>query len=203
LSSTARRSRSGLSDRQQEILGAASDLLVAGGTGAITMGRIAERVGIKPPSLYKHFPDKRALEVLLIADTLAGLAETLEAAGPELDDIASAYRASRLENPQLYRLMTERPLPRDELPEGLEARAAAPILAALGDPDLARAAWVFAHGDGRPRARVALPRRCGPRRRVEQGDRRLLDSGEFVRRVDTSRRARPGSGWSVVGPGER
>ena len=136
----------GLSDRQQEILDAARDLLVAGGREAITMGRIAERVGIKAPSLYKHFPDKRTLEVLLIADTLAGLADALEAAGPGLGDIARAYRDFAAENAQLYRLTTERPLPRDELPEGLEARAAAPILAALGDPDLARAAWAFAHG---------------------------------------------------------
>ncbi len=42
--------------------------------------------------------------------------------------------------------MTDRPLPRDLLPEGLEARAAAPVLRAAGDPDLARAVWAFAHG---------------------------------------------------------
>ena len=137
---------SGLSERQREILDAARELLVDGGIEAVTMRRIADRVGIKPPSLYKHFRDKRALEVLLIADTLAGLAETLEAAGPALEDVARAYRGFALENPQRYRLATERPLPRDDLPPGLEARAAAPILAALGDPELARAAWAFAHG---------------------------------------------------------
>ena len=42
--------------------------------------------------------------------------------------------------------MTDRPLPRDLLPEGLEARAAAPLMRAAGDPDLARAVWAFAHG---------------------------------------------------------
>ena len=42
--------------------------------------------------------------------------------------------------------MTERPLPRDLLPGGLEARAAAPLLKATGDADLARALWAFAHG---------------------------------------------------------
>ena len=110
------------------------------------MGRIADRVGIKAPSLYKHFRDKRALEVLLIAETLADLSEALEATGPELEDIARAYRDFALANPERYRLTTERPLPRDDLPEGLETRAAARILAALGDPDLARAAWAFAHG---------------------------------------------------------
>jgi hypothetical protein len=42
--------------------------------------------------------------------------------------------------------MTEGPLHREYLPEGLEARAAAPLLQIVGDPDLARAVWAFAHG---------------------------------------------------------
>jgi hypothetical protein len=42
--------------------------------------------------------------------------------------------------------MTERPLPRAQLPEGLEARTAAPLLRATGDPVRARAAWAFIHG---------------------------------------------------------
>ena len=137
---------SGRSPRQQEILDAARDLLVREGVEALSLGRIAGALGIKPPSLYKHFASKRALEAQLIADGLRSFAAALETAGPELAGIAEAYRAFALENPQLYRLMTERPLPRDELPHGLEARAAAPILAALGDADLARGAWAFAHG---------------------------------------------------------
>lgn len=60
--------------------------------------------------------------------------------------IGAAYRAFALAHPQLYRLMTDRPLPRDELAEGVEDRAAAPLLQALGDRDLARATWAFAHG---------------------------------------------------------
>jgi hypothetical protein len=43
--------------------------------------------------------------------------------------------------------MTDQPLPRSELPEGIEGRAAAPLITAVdGDLDLARAAWAFAHG---------------------------------------------------------
>ena len=42
--------------------------------------------------------------------------------------------------------MTELPLPRDRLPDGLEARAAAPLVRAAGDEDRARALWAFAHG---------------------------------------------------------
>ena len=136
----------GRTRRQQEILDAARDILVRDGVEALSVGRLAQALGIKPPSLYKHFDGKRAIEVALIADGLADFATALEHAGPGLADVAAAYRAFALANPERYRLMTERPLPRDELPEGLDARAAAPVLAAVPDPDLARAAWAFAHG---------------------------------------------------------
>jgi hypothetical protein len=42
--------------------------------------------------------------------------------------------------------MTDRPLPREQLPVGLEDRAAAPLLRAAGNPTRARAVWAFAHG---------------------------------------------------------
>jgi AcrR family transcriptional regulator len=135
-----------LSARQQEIVGAARALLTREGVEALTLGRVAQALGIKPPSLYKHFPSKRALEAVLIAEGMRMWAHALEAAHPTLADIAVAYRRFARENPDLYRLMTDRPLPRDLLPEGLEARAAAPLMRATGDPDLARAIWAFAHG---------------------------------------------------------
>ena len=43
--------------------------------------------------------------------------------------------------------MTERPLARDRLVEGVEDRAARPLVEAVGgDADTARALWAFAHG---------------------------------------------------------
>lgn len=132
--------------RQQQIVGAARDLLTSEGVEALTLGRVAQALGIKPPSLYKHFPSKRALEAVLIGEGMEMWAEALEGAGGTLSEIAIAYRRFAHEHPQLYRLMTDRPLPRDLLPEGLEARAAAPLVRAAGDPDLARALWAFAHG---------------------------------------------------------
>jgi AcrR family transcriptional regulator len=137
---------SDLTARQQEIVAVARDLLAREGLEGLTLGRLAGALRIKPPSLYKHFAGKRHIEALLIAEGLAAFAEALEAAGPSLADVAATYRRYALGHPQLYRLMTEGPLPRDLLPDGLEARAAAPVLAAAGDPDLARAAWAYAHG---------------------------------------------------------
>jgi AcrR family transcriptional regulator len=133
--------------RQLEIIAVARALLERDGIEALTVGRLAAELGIKPPSLYKHFAGKRELEAHLIADGLREHAEALEASSGSLPAIAPAYRAFALANPQLYRLMTERPLPRAELPAGLEARAAAPLVAAVGgDGDVARAVWAFAHG---------------------------------------------------------
>jgi AcrR family transcriptional regulator len=132
------------SARQQDILDAARELLAREGVEALTVGRLAQALGIRAPSLYKHFKSKREVEIELIADGLEAHATAVE--GADLEAIARSYRDFALANPELYRLMTERPLPREDLPAGLEARAAAPLLRALGDPDLARGAWAFAHG---------------------------------------------------------
>jgi AcrR family transcriptional regulator len=139
------------SPRRDEIVSVAGRLLDAHGPEAVTMRAIATEMGIRAPSLYKHIADKRELEVALIADALAAVADVYGAAvagSPQpLADLARAYRAWAVDHPHRYRLMTERPLPRAELPPGLEARAAAPVIAACGgDPDRARATWAFAHG---------------------------------------------------------
>lgn len=136
-----------LTDRQREILDVARALLAEESADALTMGRLARRLGIKPPSLYKHFADRTAIETLLVAEGFEATARELEAAGPSLAQLGAAYRASALAQPELYRLMTDRPLARERLPAGVEERAAAPVVAAAGgDPDLARAIWAFAHG---------------------------------------------------------
>jgi AcrR family transcriptional regulator len=139
-----------LTGRKAEIVNAARDLLEAGGPEAVTMRAIAEKLGIQAPSLYKHFPDKGALEAALVTAGFVEQAATFGAASRcrnSLAALASAYRAWAIAHPHLYLLMTNRPLERDRLPDGVEAAAAAPILKACGgDPNRARAAWAFAHG---------------------------------------------------------
>src|SRR3954454_24856355 len=114
------------------------------------MRRVADELGIRAPSLYKHLPHKAALEAAIIAEGFADAAAAFEAAvdGPPERLVASAgaYRAFASAHPHLYRLMSERPLPRDLLPPGLEARAAAPLLPAVRSPARARPAWAFVHG---------------------------------------------------------
>jgi AcrR family transcriptional regulator len=137
--------------RTQEIVAAARALLEEEGADALSMRRLAERLGIRAPSLYKHVPDKRALLNALISDGFDELADAFEeavrdAADPA-DAVARAYLRFARRHPHLYRLMTERPLDRGALTPGAEERAARPVVEAFGgDPDRARAAWAFAHG---------------------------------------------------------
>jgi AcrR family transcriptional regulator len=142
--------RDGLTPRARQIVAAARELLEDEGLEALSMRRVAERIGIRAPSLYKHFPDKQALENALISDGFVELAEASEpalAAGDQVGALAAAYRGFARDHPHVYRLMTERPLDREGLVPGVEDRAAAPIIEAVrGDVDLARAAWAFAHG---------------------------------------------------------
>jgi AcrR family transcriptional regulator len=139
-----------LSGRKAEIVAAARDLLEAGGPEAVTMRAIADALGIRAPSLYKHFPDKVALESAVVAAGFVEQAEAFAAAARTRNPLAAlgrAYRAWATAHPHLYLLMTNRPLERDRLPAGVEAAAAAPIIEACGgDANRARAAWAFAHG---------------------------------------------------------
>jgi AcrR family transcriptional regulator len=139
-----------LTTRAREIVVAARELLDEHGPDALTMRRLAERLGIRAPSLYKHLPDKAALEVAVIATGLEDLAVILEearyAVAEPLAALTAAYRAFARTHPHLYLLMTSRPLPREDLPAGVEERAAAPVLHAAGNLARARAFWAFAHG---------------------------------------------------------
>jgi AcrR family transcriptional regulator len=139
-----------LSPRAREIVVAARELLEEEGADAMSMRRVAERLGIRAPSLYKHFPDKQALENALVSDGFGELALAFEPARAVRDRIgalAAVYRAFALRHPHLYRLMTDHPLHREGLDPGVEDRAAAPLIEAVGgNTDLARAIWAFAHG---------------------------------------------------------
>ncbi|GAA2027926.1 TetR/AcrR family transcriptional regulator [Catenulispora yoronensis] len=145
-----------LTERQRQIAAAARTLLDTEGPEGLTMRRVADALGIKAPSLYKHVPDKTALELLVVADGFVEIAEALEAVQLEavpaearnpLSALAKAYRDYAVAHPHLYRLMNYQPLRRDLLPAGLEDRAARPLLMAVGnDGDKARALWAFAHG---------------------------------------------------------
>ena len=141
------------STRRDEIVAAARQILETEGPDGLTMRTVADRLEIRAPSLYKHVADKDELEALLVAEALRSMGDALHGALPAraakrraLAALAKAYRAWALAHPHLYRLATEGELPRDQLPEGLEAWTAEPLVRVMGDPTSARVAWAFAHG---------------------------------------------------------
>ena len=48
-------------DTRQKILDKALELFAAKGYDSVSVGEIAQAVGIKAPSLYNHFPGKQAI----------------------------------------------------------------------------------------------------------------------------------------------
>lgn len=140
------------SARAADIVTAARRILEEEGAGALTMRRLGAAVGMQAPSLYKHFPTKRAVEAALIGQGLLEFGTALHAAvsASEGDgavvSLLSAYRQAALANPALYRLVTAGPLPREDLPPGLEDWAGEPFLLVTGDSWQAQALFSLAHG---------------------------------------------------------
>jgi AcrR family transcriptional regulator len=139
-----------LSPRAREIVAVARELLEAEGPAGLSMRKVADRVGIRAPSIYKHFPDKRTLEHAIVSTVFEDLADAFESALEDADPVGTMvtiYRRQAQEHPHLYRLMTEQPLQRDLLVPGVEERASLPARLLVGDdPDAGRALWALAHG---------------------------------------------------------
>jgi AcrR family transcriptional regulator len=132
--------------RREEIVRAARQLLEIDVPSGLSMRRLADRLEIRAPSLYKHIPDKATLEAEIIAEGLHELGDSFAAAGNDISAQAAGDRRLALGHPHLYALMSAQPFPRDLLPEGLERAVAGPIVGASGDEHLARATSAAAHG---------------------------------------------------------
>jgi AcrR family transcriptional regulator len=108
------RARRGEGDRlRQEIIDAGKRLLFeTGNQEAVTVRAVAEAVGVSPPSIYLHFPDKDALLLAVCEETFEALDEYIEKAAAGIDDIREqlrvrgrAYVQFGLENPEHYRIL--------------------------------------------------------------------------------------------------
>ena len=153
--------------RAGDVVAAARTVLERDGAARLTMQAVADELGMKAPSLYKHVASKAAIEIELISATLIEVGETLHAALDRADRpdrkerairveregahdavaaVLAAYRRHALAHPNMYRLATTGRLPRELLPEGLEAWACEPLVRLTGDEHRAQALWAFAHG---------------------------------------------------------
>jgi AcrR family transcriptional regulator len=116
------------------------------------MRTVADELGIRAPSLYKHVAGKAAIEVVLIESALTEIGHALRGAlarpgrrGP-VHALLHAYRRYACAHPNLYRLATAGRLPRSGLAPGLEDWASEPFALTAGEPHRAQALWSFAHG---------------------------------------------------------
>jgi AcrR family transcriptional regulator len=140
-----------LTPRAREIVQIARELLEREGPAALSMRRLGDQIGIRASSIYEHLRDKEALEAALISlgfeEQAELFAQAVQGSTNPIASLAGAYRDFARHQPNLYRLMTERPLRRDLLAPGVEDAAAMPLLQATGgDLEQARAIWAFAHG---------------------------------------------------------
>ena len=94
---------------REAALAAALDLVAAEGEAALTLRRIAERVGVAHRSLYNHFADREALVDAVAEAGFLALAAALRPAATRADFVR-AYVRFVLDNAKLYRVMLSQPL---------------------------------------------------------------------------------------------
>ncbi len=98
---------------RQDILDAAARLLgESGDEERVTIRAVAAEVGVSPPSVYLHFPDKDTLIFEVCQQLFAALDEAIESATAGLDDPFDRMRARGLayarfgvEHPEHYRVL--------------------------------------------------------------------------------------------------
>jgi AcrR family transcriptional regulator len=143
------------------IVEAARALLEEGGIDAVTMATVARRVGVQPPSLYKHVRDRAALLDAVAADAAEELGRTMTAtaarAGTDpaarVAALAHAYRSFAHRSPRSAAVLFADLGHGTGAPVEVAAKAAAPVIEAtsrLVGPDAAlpaaRVLTSFAYG---------------------------------------------------------
>jgi AcrR family transcriptional regulator len=95
----------------EEIVQAGRDILEAEGVARLTMQAVAERVGVRPPSLYKRVRSRDDLVGLIAEDTVRDLGQRLTAVATSADprrdlaELARSFRAFAHACPASYQLI--------------------------------------------------------------------------------------------------
>ncbi len=122
---------------REAIVSAARQILEEDGLDAVVMSRVAERVGVRGPSLYKHVANRAALIRAVAEGVTADLGRALSLAvstGDPRADItaaAHAYRAFVRANPNGYGLLFARLAPGLQPDEERLAEVARPLIEAM------------------------------------------------------------------------
>jgi len=105
----------------EEILDIALDVMAEHGVAGLSLGEVARRVGIRPPSLYGYFPSKQALYDAVFARGAGAILEAMSTSYPQVRDVqpltaalllaARRFTAWCLANPVYSQLLFWRPVP--------------------------------------------------------------------------------------------
>jgi AcrR family transcriptional regulator len=106
----------------EEVLDIAVELMTEHGVAGLSIGDVARRMGIQPPSLYVYFPSKTALYDALFARGAAEVLQTMERAQPTfepdgrsleelLGGLARIFVGWCLDHPAYSQLLFWRPVP--------------------------------------------------------------------------------------------
>jgi AcrR family transcriptional regulator len=104
----------------ERVVGAAAEIADAEGLDAVTLARVAQALGVKPPSLYNHVAGRdglvRGIALLALAELGVVLREAAigRSGADALQATAQAYRAYVLEHPGRYAATAPAPAPGDE-----------------------------------------------------------------------------------------
>jgi AcrR family transcriptional regulator len=136
------------------IVAAARAILEEDGLDAVTMASVAARVGVRPPSLYKHVRDREDLVVAMVADAADELRAVVTAAATgspgglhaRVSAVADAYRAFARRTPRAASLLYTDFGPDLALPQARLAEAARPVVELAGE--------IAGERDALPAARV-------------------------------------------------
>ncbi|NCF67807.1 MAG: TetR family transcriptional regulator [Chloroflexi bacterium] len=98
------------------ILQVSRDIMRDKGAAALNLNEVARRVGVKTPSLYSYFPNKMAIYDAVFRKGMEMFAEAITI--PEgisgwdcFQYVFEAYMSFAVENPELYQILFERPVP--------------------------------------------------------------------------------------------
>ena len=105
----------------EEVLDVAAELMREHGAAGISIGEVARRMGIRPPSLYVYFDSKNALYDALFERGAKLVADSMQAFGEQLDNTlpleesllvtANAFIKWAVEHPEYTQLLFWRPVP--------------------------------------------------------------------------------------------
>jgi AcrR family transcriptional regulator len=122
-----------MSEQREKILVHASDLFLKDGLEGFSMRKLARRVGVTAPALYRHFESKEALVFAVLGEAYRRMARHLYAAlegqtpRDRLRLAGEGYVTFALEHPRLYDALFASPelVGIAELPPDVEAQGCA------------------------------------------------------------------------------